>query len=303
MKKTALRLICLLIALAPMTAMAQSNIKAAFDAIINSSDADISASHSLQKDPETKIKSGQDDIYRFVLPAKKMNLIKKALAAFEKDIPEAYSVESGKNTSSGPKILLHSEQTSSGGISIDDPGCDYIYALFLPSKTEDPDGIHRYAYGLNYKEEGDQIRGKLIINYATTLKHRQSGYDQSQFQWRNGYRSTTTTYPNGVIVMQTSDSDSGEQTPIQPFESTVQLQSWFEQIMGCINGMSGVGTQTRIALATKAYGLVSHMNDYQVSEQDKNTARQLFKTLRSDKHYSSDPILAELLRQCELGIK
>ena len=108
MKTKPLRLICLILAVIPMTAMAQSNIKAAFDAIIKNSEAQVSVSHSFEKDTKTGVKKGQADIYEFVLPANKMSLIKKALAAFDKDIPLAYAVKSGKNTGTAPLIYLHS---------------------------------------------------------------------------------------------------------------------------------------------------------------------------------------------------
>lgn len=290
MKTIAIRLISIIIALSPLPALAQTNIKAAFDAIIKCSDADISASHSLEKDPETKIKNGQDDIYEFVLPANKMNLIKKALAAFDKDIPNAYAVKSGKNKGNSQQILLHSEQSGISGIAIDNPGYEYIYALFLPSKAEDPEGKYRYAYAMNYKEVDGQIRGKLVINYATTLKHRQSAQGNSQFFWQNG--TVTKIDRNGSYDF------------INNFDSDPEQQTWFEMVMACINGMApNISNKTNIALATKAYRLIREMKNYpEVTDQDKNTLRQIFKKMSTGKYYHDD-ILLELLRQCETAIK
>lgn len=292
MKKTAIRLLSLILALAPLSAAAQSNIKAAFDDIINCPQAEISPSHSLQKDPETGIKSGQDDIYWFTLPANKMNLIKKAQAAFEKDIPNAYSVESGKNNKKDPQILLHTEQTKYGGISIDDSGREYIYALFLPSKSEDPEGKYRYAYGMNFKEEDGQIKGKLVINYATTLKYRQSGQSSAnQFQWISGSSSRITTNPDGVIVIESSESGAEQPT-------------WFEAVMKCLNGMSQANHNTRIALATKAYTIITDVKKYpEATRQDKEALRSIIRAMRSDGKKYSDPTLNALLIQCENAIK
>lgn len=295
MKTTAIRLISVILALSPLPTLAQSNIKAAFDAIIKCSDAEITASHYLEKDPDTNIKNGQDDIYEFVLPANKMNLVKKALSAFDKDIQNAFVVKSGKNKQSGknkgksPQILLHSEQAGISGISVDNPGSDYIYALFLPSKTEDPEGKYRYAYAMNYKEDNGQIRGKLVVNYATTLNHRQSATQNNATQWKSG--ATIIDKNGSVIVVQPSDKNSEQQT-------------WFEMVMSCVNGMApNISNKTNIALATKAYSLISEMKSYpEVTDQDKNTLRQIFKTMRSGKSYHDD-ILLELLRQCELAIK
>lgn len=290
MKTTAIRIISIIVALLPLPALAQSNIKAAFDAIIKCSDADISASHSLEKDPDTKIKNGQDDIYEFTLPANKMNLIKKALAAFDKDIPNAYAVKSGKNKGNSQQILLHSEQSGSAGISIDNPGYEYIYALFLPSKTEDPEGKYRYAYAMNYKEVDGQIRGKLVINYATTLKYRQSTGQDNTFQW--GDWGTSKKDKNGAMII------------VQPSDTNSEQQTWFEMVMTCINGMApNISNKTNIALATKAYRLIKEMKSYpEVTEQDKNTLRQIFKKMSTGKYYHDD-ILLELLRQCETAIK
>lgn len=295
MKKTVI--LWLLAVLAPMTGTAQSNIKAAFDAIINCSNADISVSHSFEKDTKTGVVKGQDDVYEFVLPANKMSLIKKALSAFDKDIPKAYSVKSGRNTSGGPLIYLHSEQKGSFGIDIDNPGYDYIYALFLAPKSEDPEGIYRYAYAMNYKESGGEIRGKLVVNYATSLMHRQGEYDQNLFQWKNG--TTTQVGENGSVVI---SRPSGSLTIIG--NSDAEQQSWFEKVMTCLNGIErGNNDKTNLALATKAYKLITNVKEYpEATDQDKQTIRQIIKTMRTDKHFT-DSVLIELLRQCESAIK
>lgn len=289
MKKQTIRLICLLAAILPLQTAAQSNIKAAFDAIINCQNADVSPSHSLEKDPTTGIKTGQDDIYRFTLPASKKGLVKKAMAAFEKDIPQAYSVKSGKNNGTGSQIVLHSEDTGFSGISVDDPGTEYIYALFLPSKAEDPEGKYRYSYGMNYKEENGQITGKLIINYATTLKYRQGGQNSNnQFIWRDGTSITTT--HDGVTVIQSYDGGEGD--------------TWFEKVMKCVNGMSQAPHKTRLALATKAYSIITDVKKYpEVTRQDKEALRQIFRAMRLDKKKYSDPTLNALLLQCENAIQ
>lgn len=287
MKKTASRLMCLILALAPLPAMAQSNIKAVFDGIITLQDAKISPAHFLQRDPETGIKSGQDDIYWFEMPKTKMFLIKKAQDAFDKDSKKAYAVKGGRNDKKEAQILLHTEDAAFSGITMDDPGCEYIYALFLPSKEEDPEGRHRYAYGMNFKEENGKIIGKLVINYATTAKYRES-LQQNQFQWRNGSRITTN--PNGVIVIESSDTESDAAT-------------WFEKVMACANGMSDASHKTRLALATKAYTIITEVGKYpEASEQDKVALRNIFRAMRGDRKYS-DATLNALLLQCENAIK
>lgn len=278
MKRIAIRLICLLAAIAPIAASAQSNIKAAFDAIINCKDAEISDYHFSEKDPKTKLKSGQDDVYNFVIPANKKKLISNVLDAFEKDENTAYVVKKGKNTGDKNLILLHSEETT-GGIPIDESGFNYVYELFAPSKAEDPKGIHRHAYGFNYKEENGVIKGKIVINYATTAEYRQQSDRQRQLNW-------ITELDKANKKSQNEDTE----------------QSWFEQEMACINGLKDANTKTRIALATKAYKLIGNMEDYDVSTQDKNTIKKMFEIILSNPNYS-DPILYELLKQCQEGIK
>ncbi len=265
-------------ALSPTAASAQSNIQAAFDAIINCPGAEISDYHYSGKDPKTKLKSGQDDIYNFVIPASKKNLIKNVLKAFDNDENIAYVVKRGKNTGEDNQEFLHSEELTDG-ISIAEPDCNYIYEFFAPSKSEDPKGTHRYAYGFNYKEEDGVIKGKIIINYATTLAYRQEAARQEQLNWMANMEKA-----NKKI----NDNDSE--------------QSWFEQVMACINGLKSANDKTRIALATRAYKLVGSMEDYDVSTQDKNTIKKMFDITLTNPSYS-DPILYELLKQCQEGIK
>lgn len=278
MKKTAIRLICLLAVISPTIAAAQSNIKSAFDAIINCKDAEVSEHHYSEKDPKTKLKSGQDDVYKFVLPASKKNLVKNVLDAFVKDENEAYVVKRGTNNGKDSQVSLFSGE-GAGSIVIDEPGTEYIYELFAPSKSEDPKGIHRYAYGFNYKEEDGVIKGKIVINYATTSEYRQQAERQLQLAWLTDMDKANK-----------NDKDDDEQ------------QSWFEQIMACINGLKSANEKTRIALATKAYKLVGNMADYDVSTQDKNTIKKMFEITLSNPAYS-DPILYELLKQCQAGVK
>ena len=287
MKTTVFRLICLLALLAPMNAASQTNIMSAFDAIIKCPKAEISESHSMQKDRETNLKSGQDDIYSFILPADRVDLIRNVMAAFDKDMSSAYVVKKGKNKGSEPTIQLYSGESTpemNYVIVIDDPGCDYVYELFSPSKTEDPDGTHRYAYGFNYKEEDGKIKGKMVINYATTAEYRQQVQQELERE-----RSIKWLADMGEIRMDSSDNAS--------------QQSWFEKVMACVNGLEdNRSPKSRIALATKAYKLVSDAKNYpDVSSQDRTALRQIFHVLK-DKPKLQDPVLKELLSQCEAAL-
>lgn len=278
MKTMVFRLFCLMALLVPVTAASQSNIKSAFEAIIKCPKAEITESHSLLKDRETNLKSGQDDVYGFTLPADRFDLIKNVLSAFDKDMTMAYVVKKGKNTGAESSIKLNSGEN--GSISIDDPGCDYIYELFAPSKSEDPDGTHRYAYGFNYKEENGKIKGKLVINYSTTAEYRQQEERERQLKWLAD-----------MGEINRSQSDGASQ------------QSWFEQVMACVNGMGDPSPRVRTALATKAYNLIKDKRKYSnVTPQDIRTLHNIFKMMMQKPEYASDSILIELLRECEAGL-
>lgn len=278
MKRLALRLLCLLIAVMPLTAAAQTNIKAAFEAIIKCPQAQITETHNLDKDPETNIKTGQCDVYRFVLPADKIKLIKKVNEAFTKDNDKAYSINSGKRVSTDNEIHLAVGDATGRGEYINEADCEYMYALFIPSQAEDKDGKYRYAYGINYKEENGNLVGKLVITYATTLKYRQQLEQEKQAErWSS--------FPNGVTVM------------------TPQQKSWFDTVMSYFQGMTSADSQTRIALATKAYNMIQKTPKYpEVTDREKNTVREIIKGMISDKKYS-ETILNNLLTQCLVTLK
>ena len=109
MKTSLFRLLAILLALMPIGVVAQTNIQSAFDAIIKCPDAQITERHTLDKDPVTLMKTGQADIYRFVLPAGKAKLIKNVVSAFEKDSQTAYSYSRGKATKNQPPSSWPSE--------------------------------------------------------------------------------------------------------------------------------------------------------------------------------------------------
>lgn len=273
------RLISLLLAVIPMLAAAQTNIKSAFDALIKCPDVQITESHTLEKDPETNIKTGQSDIYNFTLPAKKIKLIENITSAFNKDSEMAYSINSGNTTNTENAIIKLAIGDGSGeGVYINEPEYQYLYSLFLPPRSEDPNGIYRYAYGINYKQEGGNIIGKLVVTYATTLKYRQQAQLNRQLNMLNSI-------PNGSIIVSTPQ------------------QTWFDLLMSYFQSMASSSPQVKISLATKAYNVIRDTQEYpEVTENDKNTVREILKGMIADKKYS-DTMLNTLLNQCLVGIE
>lgn len=283
MKKTVFRLMCLFLAAMPMAATAQTNIAKAFDAIIKCKDAKIEASHIMEKDPETFVKSGQSDVYRFTLPAKKISMIDDVLKAFDKDGGVAYSLNSGSTAGTDRRIVLAVGDGSGSGVEVTWQDHDYIYALFLPPKSEDATGNYRYAYAMTYAERGDSLTGQLAVTYATTLKYRQQKEADRQWKVLSGFSNDNAT------VFVTDDNDT--------------QQDWFSIFMSYIQPMTQANSQTRIALATKVYRHIRDIKQYpEVTVQDKDAAREILKTMISEKKYS-DQVLNKLLQQCISAIK
>ncbi len=281
MKTTVSRLLCLLLAAITMTAAAQTNIKTAFNAIIKCQEAQITESHSLDKDPDTHAKTGLSDIYNFTLPADKINLVKNVISAFDKDSENSFSIVSGKTMNTDPEMHLAVGNGDGNGVRINDPDCNYVYALFLPSSAEDSEGIYRYAYGISYKEAYGYITGKLIVTYATTQKYRQQVTRERQFE-----------------VLRNLSTN-----PISISSGNSSQQSWFEMMVSYLQNISSASSQTRIALATKAYKLIQDRGLYpEMTASDKNTVREILKGMISDNKYS-ETILNKILNQCLVSLK
>lgn len=280
MKKSAFRLIALLSLIVPMFAAAQNNIVSAFDAIIKCRDAQIVETHSLSKDPRTHAKTGQSDVYRFVLPADKIKLVKNVVSAIEADSEQAYSLNRGQTVQSDDEIFLAVGDGRSESVQVNDAEGEYIYAAFLAPVTEDPQGNYRYAYAMSYREDGDCITGKLIVTYAMTLQYRQQLEKQRQHELFFG-------------------NSAGLSSTVSVSTPT---QSWFDSMMTYFQSMPSANSQTRIALATKAYKKIQDMADYDVTESEKDTVREILKGLLTDKEYS-ETVLNNLLNMCLVGIK
>ncbi|MCI9042845.1 MAG: hypothetical protein HFJ93_02900 [Muribaculaceae bacterium] len=289
-----LRLLTLILAMLPLAAAAQSNIKAAFDAIIKSPEATVTERHTLDRDPATGRKSGQCDIYAFTLPCNKANLVDKVFAAFDKDSGLAFSSECGSAADADGSVVLAVGDGSGPGIKVDEKDTRYISALFLPSVDEDPDGHHRYAYAFNCKEADGEITGKLIVTYAYTLKYRQ---ELEQMENQAGIEM-------GMNVLRSLvNFGASIDIPSQPDSQSTGKNSWFETLMSYLQGMEAANSTSRIALATKAYRLITDDESYAgASESDKDTARELLKVMIADKKYS-DSMLNKLLNQCLVNIK
>lgn len=161
-----------LLGLLPLVTQAQQHIKAAFDALVQDNSVELSVEHKLEKDPDTGEKESQFDFWEFTLPKSKQLLVNNIRRAFDQDSEQAYSISTGSNSRGGEGVeVLAVGNGNFGGYSVGEiKGSDYIYALFLD--PDDAERIHRYAYVLEWKDNGEEILGRLVVTYATTQKYR-----------------------------------------------------------------------------------------------------------------------------------
>ena len=162
-----------LLMLLPSAVLAQQHIQQAFDALRNSNIKEISSRHSVEKDPDLGTMEGLEDTYDFELTDNRdKRLIDNIRKAFELDEAHAYSVSTGSNGNSEDFVSLAVGDSNKGGAAIGlIKDSKWIYACFL-----DPNDTlrqHRYAYALEWAENGNKIRGRIVKTYATTLKFRQ----------------------------------------------------------------------------------------------------------------------------------
>ena len=161
--------------LLPFTATAQQQIEKTFDALRQSkAQKEVWSEHTIEKNPETGKLEGLSDIYDFLITSpQKKELVTAIEQAFRQDESKAYSVRTGNRGGEEHYTALAVGNSNRGGVAIGlMKGSKYIYALFLD--PEDSKREHRYAYALEWVDDGDKIRGRIAKTYATTQKYRGS---------------------------------------------------------------------------------------------------------------------------------
>lgn len=208
-----------LLMLLPAVSMAQENIQRAFDALRQSKDIkEVSSRHSLDKDPDTGVMEGLEDTFDFTIRNQKAkHLVDDIRKAFERDEPQAYNVSSGTQDSGDNYVSLAVGNSNNGGVAIGlMQGSKWIYACFLD--PEDSLRQHRYAYALEWVDDGDKIRGRIAKTYATTLKFRQSRH-----------QSRTITVNGKNIKMSGSGFSSGDGFTWSGFSSEKTSEVWLTE--------------------------------------------------------------------------
>ena len=159
--------------LLPSAILAQQHIQRAFDVLRSSNIKEVSSRHSVEKDPDSGTMEGLEDTYDFELTDHRdKRLIDDIRKAFEQDEAHAYSVSTGSNGNSEDYVSLAVGDSNKGGVAIGlIKDSKWIYACFLD--PSDSLRQHRYAYALEWVENGNKIRGRIAKTYATTQKYRQ----------------------------------------------------------------------------------------------------------------------------------
>ena len=165
--------------LVPATASAnvyEDRLKEAFDNITNAVPLeDLSQMHTTYTDPETGVKEGQLDVYKFSLGRESgrglINAAKDIYEQLDTDIEnnlalrgEIYTLwwTNHDDTFQGYRLYYNPENTIIVGLA-----CDYCYTVGLIS----PDNVkHRTTYTIEWDDaaHGDSITGRLITTYAPT---------------------------------------------------------------------------------------------------------------------------------------
>ena len=146
----------------------EDRLKEAFNDIINVvPHEDLSQMHTTYTDPETGVKEGQLDVYKFTIDSGNLGLINNAKDAYEQlngnsnaDVYTLWWNDNDDGTFQGYRLYYSPEQTIVVGLA-----CDHCYTVgFL---TPD-DKQHRKTYTLEWSknDDSDSISGRLITTYA-----------------------------------------------------------------------------------------------------------------------------------------
>ncbi len=172
MKTTSYIIIATLIALlVPATASAnvyEDRLKEAFDDIINAVSLS-SREHmlSIYSDPETGIKEGQLDVYKFTIDNESINLINNAKRVYEQmngnsnaDVFVLWWNDNDDGSFQGYRLYYSPDNTIVVGLA-----CDHCYTVGFVAPD---DKQHRTTYTLEWSknDDCDSISGRLITTYA-----------------------------------------------------------------------------------------------------------------------------------------
>ena len=175
MKTTSYIIATLIAILVPATASAnvyEDRLKEAFDDIVSAvsfpfSDKDASQMHTIYSDPETGVKEGQLDVYKFTIDNESIDLINNAKRVYEQmngnsnaDVYTLWWSDNDDGSFQGYRLYYSPEQTIVVGLA-----CDHCYTVGFIAPD---DKQHRTTYTMEWSsvEGSDSITGRLITTYA-----------------------------------------------------------------------------------------------------------------------------------------
>ena len=165
-------LIALLVPAVASANVYEDRLKEAFNNIISAvsfpfSDKDVSQMHTIYSDPETGVREGQLDVYKFTIDSEDMELIKNAKEAYEQlngnsnaDVYTLWWNDNDDGSFQGYRLYYSPEQTIVVGLA-----CDHCYTVGFVAPD---DKQHRTTYTLEWSnlDDSDSISGRLITTYA-----------------------------------------------------------------------------------------------------------------------------------------
>ena len=270
-------LIALLVPATVSANVYEDRLKEAFDNIVNAVPLeDLSQMHTTYTDPETGVKEGQLDVYKFSIDSENMNLINDAKRVYEQldDNMENNLALRGEiytlwwtnhdYTFQGYRLYYNPENTIIVGLD-----CDYCYTVGLIS----PDNVkHRTTYTIEWDDaaHGDSITGRLITTYAPTkpkkvftdvneydkyMKQFQAGMEKYQ-EGMEKYRSAMEKAQGSLEKAQGALSGlSDGQTQVYSFSTSSKTdgESWMKKLLFYVNKVQENGN--RYLYLSKLYEL------------------------------------------------
>ena len=256
----------------------EDRLKEAFDNITKAVPLeDLSQMHTTYTDPETGVKEGQLDVYKFSLGRESgrglINAAKDIYEQLDADIEnnlalrgEIYTLwcTNHANTFQGYRLYYDPENTIIVGLA-----CDYCYTVGLIS----PDNVkHRTTYTIEWDDAapGDSITGRLITTYAPTkpkkvftdvdeydkyMKQFQAGMEKYQ-EGMERYRSAMEKAQGSLEKAQGALSGlSDGQTHVYSFSTSSKTdgESWMKKLLFYVNKVQENGN--RYLYLSKLYEL------------------------------------------------
>lgn len=262
MKTTNHIIIATLIAiLVPATASAnvyEDRLKEAFDDIVSAvsfplSDKDASQMHTIYSDPETGVKEGQLDVYKFTLDNESIDLINNAKRVYEQmngnsnaDVYTLWWSDNDDGSFQGYRLYYSPEQTIVVGLA-----CDHCYTVGFVAPD---DKQHRTTYTIEWSEDDDDgISGRIVTTYAPIKPKATDGirissvvmspddYDKYMEQFQAGMEK----YQEGMEKYNPMDVEAYQkgleayQKGLEKYQASLEkAQEKLEKAQGALSGLS-----------------------------------------------------------------